>query len=544
MSWFTGSPPQPPNPIATGAAQTGTNIGTAIANANLNNTNQVTPQGSLTYDQTGTYNYTDPTTGQSYPIPRFTATQNLSPAQQNLSNLGVSAQTNLANLASNQSGLLTNLLGTPFNPSTGTAATPGTPGTPATQSPYFNAQAYLAAYPDVAQAAAASGSDPNTFALQHYQQFGQAEGRTAGFPMIPGTQATPGTPATGAAPNAGNADFNIGDPLSAYNPGGLQQTTFGDAGAITTDYGVGDAATQRDRVEQALYQRMDPQLQRDRANLDAQLADKGMMPGSPGYQAAMDQFGRQLTDTRLGITAQGGQEQKLQADMAAQRAGFQNAAQQQAFTEAQSRGQFANTAQQAQYTQNALGAQFYNSAQAQKLANQQAQFNAANQARQQYLSEAYTQRQEPINEITSLMSGSQVSKPSFVNTPTNQIPTTDIAGLINTNFNQNLQNYQQQSQNFNQIVGGVFGALGGYLRSDRRAKENIHRMGTVFAASTDDDPKKLPIYAYSYKDDPVSTRHIGPMAQDVEKIDPGAVATRKGVKYIDRSRVMGSILRA
>jgi hypothetical protein len=34
------------------------------------------------------------------------------------------------------------------------------------------------------------------------------------------------------------------------------------------------------------------------------------------------------------------------------------------------------------------------------------------------------------------------------------------------------------------------------------------------------------------------------MAQDVEKIDPGAVATRKGVKYIDRSRVMGSILRA
>ncbi len=56
MSWFTGSPPQPPNPIATGAAQTGTNIGTAIANANLNNTNQVTPQGGLTYDQTSTYN--------------------------------------------------------------------------------------------------------------------------------------------------------------------------------------------------------------------------------------------------------------------------------------------------------------------------------------------------------------------------------------------------------------------------------------------------------------------------------------------------------
>jgi hypothetical protein len=521
MSWFTGSPPQPPNPIATGAAQTGTNIGTAIANANLNNTNQVTPQGSLTYDQTGTYNYTDPTTGQSYPIPRFTATQNLSPAQQNLSNLGVSAQTNLANLANNQSGMLTSLLGTPFSASQGN----------------FDVQSYLNANPDVLAAATRdtaaggvnAGESIQDYATRHYQYYGQGR---------------PGTP-TGA-PTAGNeGDIGVGDaPMSAYNPGGQQQTSFGDAGPITTDYGVGDAATQRDRVEQALYQRMDPQLQRDRANLDAQLADKGMMPGSPGYQSAMDQFGRQLDDARLGIITQGGQEQKLQADMAAQRAGFQNAAQQQAFTEAQSRGQFANTAQQAQYTQNALGAQFYNSAQAQQLANQQAQFNAANQARAQYLSEQYTQRQEPINEITSLMSGSQVSKPSFVNTPTNQIPTTDIAGLINTNFNQNLQNYQQQSQNFNQIVGGVFGALGGYLRSDRRSKENIHRMGTVFAAATDDDPKKLPIYAYSYKDDPVSTRHIGPMAQDVEKIDPGAVATRKGVKYIDRSRVMGSILRA
>jgi len=135
------------------------------------------------------------------------------------------------------------------------------------------------------------------------------------------------------------------------------------------------------------------------------------------------------------------------------------------------------------------------------------------------------------------------------------IPTTDIAGLINTNFSQQLGNYQQSSQNFNSLMGGLFGLAGGLggaaiTKSDRKAKENIHRIGTVFAASSvaevdhDDEAKRLPIYSYSYKDDPASTRHIGPMAQDVEKVDPGAVHTIRGTKYIEPRRVMGSILRA
>jgi hypothetical protein len=34
------------------------------------------------------------------------------------------------------------------------------------------------------------------------------------------------------------------------------------------------------------------------------------------------------------------------------------------------------------------------------------------------------------------------------------------------------------------------------------------------------------------------------MAQDVEKIEPGAVEEHDGVKYIRPARVMGSILRA
>jgi hypothetical protein len=97
-------------------------------------------------------------------------------------------------------------------------------------------------------------------------------------------------------------------------------------------------------------------------------------------------------------------------------------------------------------------------------------------------------------------------------------------------------------------IGGILGAgsniAAGYLRSDRDVKKNIHRIGTVFAALPEGADKKLPIYQYAYKDDPASTKHIGPMAQDVEKIDPGAVRSIGGVKHIQPERVMGNILRA
>ena len=80
--------------------------------------------------------------------------------------------------------------------------------------------------------------------------------------------------------------------------------------------------------------------------------------------------------------------------------------------------------------------------------------------------------------------------------------------------------------------------------SDEREKKNIDRIGTVFAYNEDAERKRLPIYEYEYKKDPIGARHTGPMAQDVEKIDRSAVKTIGGVKHIDTGKVMGSILRA
>ena len=565
MTWLFGSAPTPPNPVATAAGQTATNIGTAQANTALNNMNQVTPYGSLTYDNTqaGNYQFLDATTGNTWTIPRWTATQTLSPAQQNIANLGQQTQTNLGQLASNQSSMLQGLLGSPYDPSRGQfdaqrylQQNPDVmAAAQAARNTTFDPQAYLAAYPDVAQYAANTGQDPIAFARQHYQEFGQNEGRTEGFGHVDPaeyaanhyrTQGMLEGRASGGpiAPRAGDPNSLSGYSLtdSYGDPNDKQLRDFDSGGAITRDYGPADGfSADRLRVEQAMYERMAPQLERDRQRMAAQLRDQGNLAGGEAYGAENELFNKKLTDARLGITAQGGQEQKLLNDMAAQRAGFQNAAQKQAFEQSQGRATFANAAQQQDFTQQGLRAQFLNQAQGQRMAMAQAKLDAENKARAQFLSEQYAQRQAPINEITALMSGSQVQQPTWANTASSQIPTTDYAGLTNNRFSQDMANYQQSSQNFNQIMGGIFGAVSGLTRSDRREKDVGPKLGTIFAAGPDGE-RPLPIHEYKYKDDPAAISHVGPMAQDVEKVDRGAVKTIAGTKYIDMTR-MGSILR-
>jgi hypothetical protein len=464
------SPPTPPDPYRTAAAQTGTNVSTAVANAYLNNTNQNTPTGSLSYDATGNHAWTDPSTGQTYNIPTFTATQTLTPQGQAIQGQNLAAQYNLAGMANAQSGRIAGL-------------------------------------------------------LSHEMDLSRAP--------------TAGT-ATGLS--------NVGQARTSYDPGGAIQSTFGDAGDITRSYGAGDFSADRQHVEDALMARMNPQLARERGNIEQRLADQGIRYGSQAYGGAMDDYNRQANDARFAAVSQAGSEQQRMMDMAAQRAGFQNQAQQQQYEQNLGRGSFSNQAQAQQNAQNAQLAGFNNQGLAQQLNQQQSIFNAQNASRNQYMGEQYQQRNQPINEITSLMSGSQVAPPSFTNTPTSQIPTTDFAGLMNQNFNQQAQNYQAANQSWNSLMGGILGlgagALRGYQASDERIKDNVVKLGTVFSATPREEKKELPIYEYSYKADPDKTRHVGPMAQDVEKVDRGAVKTIRGTKYIKPARVMGNILRA
>lgn len=95
-----GSAPQFNNQQVAKDQQTA-NVQTGIANAWLNNTNQITPYGNLTYDQTGfTYD------NQGNQIPRFTATQTLSPDQQAILDKTTGIQKQALDIAP---GLLTNV---------------------------------------------------------------------------------------------------------------------------------------------------------------------------------------------------------------------------------------------------------------------------------------------------------------------------------------------------------------------------------------------------------------------------------------------------
>lgn len=229
-----------------------------------------------------------------------------------------------------------------------------------------------------------------------------------------------------------------------------------------------DFSADRERVESALMQRLQPTLDADKNALQTRLANQGLQAGSVAYNRAVDEANRSSTDARLGAILSAGQEQS-------------------------------------------------------RLVGQNLQL------RNQSLNEAYAERNQPINEITGLMSGSQVNMPQFGATNSPQVPTVDYAGLVNENYNQRLGIHNQQMASRQAIMGGLFG-LGGKLigLSDMNMKDNVRRVGTL--------DNGLPIYAYTYKGSQMV--HIGVMAQDVAGVNPDAVKDIGGTLYVDYGKAV------
>lgn len=78
---------------------------------------------------------------------------------------------------------------------------------------------------------------------------------------------------------------------------------------------------------------------------------------------------------------------------------------------------------------------------------------------------ALTQRNQPINEISALLSGSQVSQPNFSSTPSPGVAPTDVIGAVGQSLAQQNVGYQGQLADTLGINSGLFGlgsaALGG-----------------------------------------------------------------------------------
>lgn len=333
--------PKPTPATETSAAQTGTNVGTAIANAFLQNPTEYTPDGSTQVNQTGTYKYNDTYTGQSYDIPTFTRTTTLSPQQQAIKTQTDAAQLSMGALAAEQSSKL---------------------------------QKYLS------------------------------------------------------------------EPVDLSNE-----------------------ATEA-RLMELGQKRLDPLLAQRREAEETRLANQGVRLGSTAYDRANANIGQTENDAYNSLLLQG---------------------------------------------------------------------------RGQAVQEALAQRNQPINEITALLSGSQVSQPNFMGANLSAIPTTDNAGIIANVDNQKMQGYQQQMANYNGIMGGLFG-LGRKLigLSDETAKKDKTRIMDL-----DDDGTGL--WAFRYKgENNNEPKHIGLMAQEVEKIAPEAVLDGydDGYKRVDYGRAISRII--
>lgn len=146
--------------------------------------------------------------------------------------------------------------------------------------------------------------------------------------------------------------------------------------------------------------------------------------------------------------------------------------------------------------------------------------------RSQAFSEALAQRNQPLNEIVGLTSGTQIQNPNatFAATPQSQVAGVDYSGLVSDKYKADSAAYQAK-------MGGLFGlaSAGIGLFSDRRVKTGIKRVGTL--------DNGLPVYSYQYVwGGPV---HIGVMAQDVEAVNPDAVSRNEaGVMMVDYEKAV------
>jgi hypothetical protein len=161
-----------------------------------------------------------------------------------------------------------------------------------------------------------------------------------------------------------------------------------------------DFSADRARVEQAMFDRLSPQMDRSRDAEENRLVNQGFQRGTDGYTGAMDGVNRQENDMRLAITGAGLQEQ-----------------------------------------QGLFGMQQAN--------------------RERALTEMLALRNQPINEIGALMSGGQVSLPQFAGYNAPQIGAADVSGNVYNSAALANSQWQTQQQTAAQKQASLYGALGG-----------------------------------------------------------------------------------
>jgi hypothetical protein len=303
----------------------------------------------------------------------------------------------------------------------------------------------------------------------------------------------------------GNLDYTQSGTDSYGNPTYTAQTSLSDVGQQllnnqnTTSLGLGSTINSAlGNVQNTMGQPFNPNL-----------PSTGMNPGQSYQDAYMQRLAPQIAQSRESTTAALANQGVVPGTQA-----YDNAMRQQAMKE----------------NDLLLGATTQG-------------FGVGQQANQQAYNQALTNYNLPLNTLSALRSGSQVQNPSFINAP--QQATTagaDLLGASQMGYNAqmggfNAQQASQQGLNSGLMgLGGMLGAAALMSPSDIRLKENIKAIGWL--------PNGLPVYEYEFKPEYKHIggegKHIGVMAQEVEKVIPEAVVEHPdGYKMVNYGALNG-----
>jgi len=135
--------------------------------------------------------------------------------------------------------------------------------------------------------------------------------------------------------------------------------------------------------------------------------------------------------------------------------------------------------------------------------------------RNQAVQEALLARNQPLNEIAALASGSQIAMPQFAGTPQTGVGGTDVGGITANAANAAQSQYKTDLGQWNSTAGGLFGLGANALLafSDERLKTDIKATGEEVGG--------VPVKTWRWKGS--NENGVGVMAQELEKKHPELV---------------------
>lgn len=277
----------------------------------------------------------------------------------------------------------------------------------------------------------------------------------------------------------------------------------------------------RDTVARSLMERMVPVHERQQSQLETKLANQGLQVGSEAYTRALGDLGQRQAAERYNALDTAGSEAQRLYNMGM-------GARQQAFQEDVGAGQFGNQAASQAFQQDVAAGNFGNQAM-QNLYNMgRSAAMDQNAVRQQMIAEQMQRRGMSLNEMNALLSGQQVSMPSFGNfSQAQRSETPNILGATQMGYDAALGAANANNAATSNLLGGL-GQMGqmAFMFSDRRLKSNIQRVGTHESG--------VGIYDFTM----MGMQQRGVIAQEVQMVRPDLVKRHEnGFLMVNYSRL-------